>query len=49
MDHVIWPDWSMGSVHVTGAILLAIAGESLHDQGMLSTCTQREGSLVLTG
>ena len=33
---------------MTGAILLVTAGESLHDQGVLSTCTQREGSLVIT-
>ena len=48
MDHVIEPDWSMGRVHVTEAILLATVGESWHDRVVFGTCTQREGSLIIT-
>ena len=45
----MWPDWSTGRVHVTGAILLVTAGGSWHDQDVLGTCTLREGLLVITG
>ena len=39
MDHLIWPDWSSGRVHVTGAILLVTMGKSWHDQDVFGTCT----------
>ena len=44
MNHVIDSDWSLGSVHVTGAILLVNTGEDLHVWGMIDTCTQGGGT-----
>ena len=49
MGHAMWPDWSMGRVHVTGAILLVTLGEGWHDQDVLGTCTRRECLLIVTG
>ena len=41
-------DWSIGGVHVMGTLLLVSTGEGLHDQGMIGTCTQGGGMLVIT-
>ena len=44
LDHVIGSDWSLGSVHVTGAILLVNTGEGLCVWGMIDACTQGGGT-----
>ena len=31
IDHAMGSDWSMGSVHVMGILLLVSTGEGLHD------------------
>ena len=37
LDHAMSPDWSLGTVHVMGVILLVITGEGSHVWGMINT------------
>ena len=48
MDHAIDTDWSLGSMYVMGAILLVNTGEGLSVLGMIDTCMQGGGSLIIT-